>query len=107
MLQCIANFSFSKCNNSTCKPPLVTTPQHFELQVGTTVKIIPGSDYPLPLSLYDEANHTLTGIYYKAWVTKKNIGLLGRVGDSGKLHLQEEDIELTLNITLTNCKPGL
>ena len=70
MLQCIANFSFSKCNNSTCKPPLVTTPQRFELQVDTTVKIIPGSEYPLPLSLYDETNHTLTGIYYKAWVTK-------------------------------------
>ena len=126
MLQCIANFSFSKCknstcNNSTCKPPLVTTPQRFELHVDTTVKIIPGSEYRLPLSVYDEGNHTLTGIYYKAWVTKNpsveidqafsqvsnnTIRLLGRVGDSAKLHLQEEDIELTLNVTLTDCKPG-
>ena len=121
ILQCIANFSFSKCNNSTCKPPLVTNPQRFELYVDTTVKIIPGSEYRLPLSVYDEANHTLTGIYYKAWVTKNPsveidqafsqvsnnaIRLLGRVGDSAKLHLQDEDIELTLNVTLIDCKPG-
>ena len=66
----LTSVSASACNNSTCVPPLVTTPQRFELQVGTTVKIIPCSDYPLPLSLYDEANHTLTGIYYKALVTK-------------------------------------
>ena len=116
ILQCIANFSFV---NDTLS--IATNPQTFTLHETTPVRIIPGSEYSLNLSVTDEANNSLSGIVYGAAVSShgnvrvdtafsevsnNTISLLGTIGDDSVLYLDTSDISLSINITLIDCKPG-
>ena len=121
ILQCIADFRFHNTrNNTNRRPTLVTNPEHFQLNI-EKVEIIPGSEYHLPLSVSDEANNTLTGIVYEATlsrsgnitideafsqVSNNTIRLLGNVNESAKLDLHTNDMLVSFNVTLINCKPG-
>ena len=119
ILQCIANFSFSNTTKA-----LATHPNHFTLDTGSPVHIIPGSEYKIPLSAVDEANNTLLGIVYEAsvdsqrtngsitvdpaflQVSNNTIRLQGNIGDSANLHLHASDVMLSFNVTLIECQPG-
>ena len=116
-LQCIANFSFGESNDSQ----LATLPEKFVIDAAAPVKLIPGLEYHLPLSVKDEANSTLFGIVYEAktasnttvyvdrafsQVSNNTIALLGAANDRAKLHLRTANVVLSIDITLTDCQPG-
>ena len=119
ILQCIANFSFG--DSTKHNVPLVTRPKHFMLNASnSTVKIMPGSEYKLPLTAWDENCTLLTGMVYEAAITDTNImidsafvqvsnnsiRLLGENNDKGILHLRISDVSLSFNVTLVDCEPG-
>ena len=119
ILQCIANFSFEDSTKNNV--PLVTRPKHFMLNASnSSVKIIPGSEYKLPLTAWDENSTLLTGMVYEAGISDTNITidsafvqvsnnsirLLGKINDSGILHLRISDVSLSFNVTLVDCEPG-
>ena len=116
ILQCIADFNFTNKTSS-----IATRPISFTLHETTPVKIIPGSEYCLNISVTDEADNSLSGIVYGAAVSSHGnvhmnpafsevsnniISLLGTIGDDAVLYLDTSDISLSLNITLIDCKPG-
>ena len=117
ILQCIANFHFNdETNNSS---PIATHPFDFTLQ--TEVRLSPGSEYYLPLTVSDEDNNTLTGIVYEATailnnnvrvdpafsqVSNNTICIYGNIGDTAELQLDTSDATLSFNITLVDCEPG-
>ena len=115
ILQCIAKFVFLK--NQT----VTTHPHSFSLNEPTPVKVIPGSDYSLNLSVTDEANRSLSGIVYGAEVqshdhvrmnsafsevSNNTINLLGTIGGDALLYLYTSDITLSFSLKLSDCKPG-
>lgn len=115
ILDCIANFNFS---DSTSKALLATRPEKFNLT--SSVKVIPGSEFYLPLSVYDETNNSLSGLVYAASTDSKNIvvdpsflqvssniiKLHGQIGDKSHLHLETFNIKLSFEVELIDCKPG-
>ena len=117
ILDCIANFTFLDSTNNS-KALLATRPEKFNLN--SPVKIIPGAEFYLPLSAYDETNNSLSGLVYAASTDSKNIvvdpsfaqvssntiKLLGQIGDKSHLHLETFDIKLSFEVELVDCKPG-
>ena len=115
ILQCIANFTF---NDS--KERLVTQPDNFTLITNSSIKIIPGSEYQLPLVAVDENGTNLPGMVYEAAINNLNmsvdpafdqvsnntIKILGKIGDNGTLKLHTFYLSLSLNFTLVDCQPG-
>ena len=116
-MQCIANFIFEDSTDNNV--PLATRPEHFILNASnSSIKVIPGSEYQLPLTAFDENKTLLTGIVYEAGITNPDINidsavsnvntirLLGKINDNGTLYLHISDLELSFNVTLIDCEPG-
>ena len=116
ILQQIADFTF---NDSS---PIATLPTHFKLNT-SSVEMIPGIEYHLPLVVKDESQARLTGLVYEAWVNSNQnasidpafqqvshntIVMLGAPNDTTDLHLHASgsDMILSLNVTFANCQPG-
>ena len=116
ILQCIANFTFVDNTSS-----IATRPHLFTLHEPIPVKVIPGSEYRLNISVSDEANNSLSGVVYEAVIQSNEsvhmdpaysevsnnvINILGKKDDHAVLYLDTSDISLAFNITLVECKPG-
>ena len=118
LLQCFANFNFGDSRNG-----ISTHPNSFTLHESTPVRIIPGSEHHLPLSVADESQNNLTGIVYDATVTSdlnrnvrmvpafsqvssNTISIFGNIGDDAVLYLDTSDVTVSFDITLVDCKPG-
>ena len=116
ILQCIANFSFF--NNTSS---IATRPNSFTLHETVPVKVMPGTEYGLNLTVSDEANNSLSGIVYESIiesnenvhmdpafleVSNNTINILGNKSDTAVLYLDTPDISLSFSITLVDCKPG-
>ena len=117
IMQCIANFIFD-CS----KDSLVTMPENFVLNTlpNSSIEIVPGAEYQLPLTAIDETKKNLSGMVYEAAITNSSmlvdpafrqvsdniIRILGNVSDTGILHLHISDVSLSFNVTLVDCQPG-
>ena len=117
IMECIAQFRFDKTNSS-----LSTRPDTFNLtRSSPVIKLIPGMEYSLNLSVSDEANTTLHSVVYQASVTgNRNVTLdpafvqvsnntvkvLGNEGANASMHLITPDLIVSFNISLMECPPG-
>ena len=118
IMQCIANFTFYDSENTTLS--LSTRPEKFTLEVKPPLKLMPGEEYQIPLSAYDEAQISLNHLTYSASVTSADVSidrafvqvsnntvkLLGKNGSVAQLKLFTGDILVSLKITLKDCQPG-
>ena len=117
VLEQIADFIFKD------KSPLATHPTSFELDTNSSVEIVPGAEYYLPLVVKDETGATLTGMVYEATVNgTKNVSIdpafsqvshnaikmIGVPNQTAELYLQasESDVVLSFNVSLSHCQPG-
>ena len=115
IMQCIANFTFGKKNSS-----LSTSPEKFKLTGASPIKLIPGVEHTLRLSVTDEVNTKLNNVVYEAsvpspnvrideaffQVSKNKIMLLGSNRSTVKLKLFTSDLTVSLKVSLTDCQPG-
>jgi predicted outer membrane repeat protein len=117
IMKCIAKFNFDKTDS-----PLSTRPDKFYLtDRNNPLKLIPGAERYINLTVLDESNNNLSGIVYAAFVPSQNnisidaafrqvsnnrVKVRGRKGSTAKLQLFTADISVSLNISLTECQPG-
>ena len=117
ILNCLGRFEFE--NTAGGNTSVVTAPTTFTIN-DNPVKIIPGSEHQLNITVLDEANNTLYGTVYEATalptnvrvdpafmqVSNNTISLQGEVGDHANLILDTSDISLSISIELMPCQPG-
>ena len=119
IMQCIADFTFDDVGNGSSS--LSTRPEKFELLgASQPLKLIPGSEFSLPLSVSDEAHTSLSHVVYEAYASPPNISIdpaffqvsnnkikvRGEKGSKAELQLFTYDLIVSLNITLAECQPG-
>ena len=119
IMLCIANFTFIDSMDTNLS--LSSRPEKFELKETSPVMLIPGMEYILDLSAYDEAgNSKMRDIVYAASATSQNVRVdpafqqvsnntvmvLGENGSTAELKLFTADVLVLINITLTECQPG-
>ena len=119
ILQQLADFTFKNHSNSSS---LSSRPTNFKLNT-FLVKMIPGAEYHLPLTVQDESGGNLTGIVYEAsvnstqnvsidpafqQVSHNTIVMLGAPNDTADLRLlaSGSDVVLSVDVTFANCQPG-
>ena len=117
---CIGNFSFSNTSNSTA-----TLPTEYVVTHDCPLKLFPGLEYQLPLMVYDADGNNVSEVSYEAslvssspksemkidpafqYVSKNEIKIQGRPGDSATLYLNTSgNVSLLIDITLVECPPG-
>ena len=84
-----------------------------------SLKVQPGIPYSLDLTAIDENNATLERVTYEATtfengenlsvtpeVDNDNIVVFGALGTSGKVNIDTRSVSLSVNLTLSDCRPG-